>query len=126
MSFLPSSHRDYLAEKAIVFDEIEAENQRAVVFREYHLPVRKFDIDRADALIFIPPGYPDIPPDMFYLHPWAKLIQGNRYPSRADVAQSFCGRTWQRWSRHSSEWRPGVDGIWTMLKRMDTALRAAA
>jgi len=46
--------------------------------------------------------------------------------SAANVAQSFAGQNWQRWSRHNSEWRPGIDGIWTMLKRVEDALERAA
>ena len=77
-------------------------------------------------LIQLPPGYPDVAPDMFYLMPWVKLRNGGRYPSAANVAQSFAGQTWQRWSRHNSEWRPGIDGIWTMIKRVEDALEKAA
>lgn len=126
MAFLPSSHREYLAEKAIAFEEVEAGGQRGLICRDYSLPPGKYDAARADALILILPGYPDVPSDMFYLHPWVRLLQGNRYPTRADCAYQFNGHSWQRWSRHSSEWRPGVDGIWTLLKRMDHALRTAA
>lgn len=65
-------------------------------------------------------------PDMFYLEPWIKLVQGNRYPKAANNPFSFSGRSWQRWSRHNNEWRRGVDGIWTMLKRIEYALEVAA
>ena len=54
------------------------------------------------------------------------LRQGGRYRNAANVAQSFAGQSWQRWSRHNSEWRPGIDGIWTMIKRVDDALEKAA
>lgn len=126
MPFLPLSNREYLAEKAIAFEEVEANGQRGLICREYCLPPGKYDAARVDALILIPPGFPDVPSDMFYLYPWVRLVQGNRYPAKADYPYQFNGRSWQRWSRHSSEWRPGVDGIWTSLKRMDHALRNAA
>lgn len=126
MPFLPSAHRTYLNEKAVAFEEVETQGQRGLICRDYILPQGKYDTSRADALILIPTGYPDVPADMFYLHPWVRLVPSNRYPNRADCPYQFNGRNWQRWSRHSSEWRPGVDGIWTLLKRMDHALRTAA
>ena len=80
----------------------------------------------ADVLIIIPSGYPDNRTDMFHLIPWVKLKNGNKYPNRADQAVIFNGQKWQRWSRHNNEWRAGIDGIWTMLKRVEHALLVAA
>ena len=85
-----------------------------------------YDAERADVLILIPNGYPDVRPDMFHLTPWVKLRNGNRYPKAADQPVAFNGGNWQRWSRHCDDWRPGIDGIWTMLKRVEHALLVAA
>jgi len=63
---------------------------------------------------------------MFYALLWLTLVPSQRYPRQADQPLNFSGQKWQRWSRHSNEWRPGVDGIWTMLKRVETALEIAA
>jgi hypothetical protein len=35
------------------------------------------------------------------------------------------GHNWQRWSRHNNSWRPGVDGLHTMIKRIEHALAKA-
>ena len=86
----------------------------------------QFDTPKADLLVLIPPGYADTPPDMFYLLPWVRLVANNAYPRCADQPHQFAGQSWQRWSRHSTEWRPGIDGIWSMLKRVDHALNVAA
>jgi hypothetical protein len=126
VSFLPARDRAYLAEKAIAYDEVEPGGQRAVIFRQRSLPEGRFDTALADILILLPPGYPDLPPDMFYALPWLRLAANSNYPRCADVPFPFAGQTWQRWSRHSSEWRPGIDGIWTMLKRIETALQRTA
>lgn len=126
MSFLPLRDRNYLAEKGIPFAEMQADGQRGVIFRAYALPGGQLTPARADLLILLPPGYADVPPDMFYLLPWVRLAANNNFPRCADVAYAFGGQTWQRWSRHSNEWRPGIDGIWTMLKRIEAALRIAA
>jgi hypothetical protein len=126
MSLLPSSDAAYLGQKGIAYDEVEENGQKAIVFRAYGLPAARFDSSRADILIILPPGYPDVAPDMFYLLPWVRLAAVNRYPNAADQPFSFKGQIWQRWSRHNNEWRPNVDGIWTMLKRIDAALQVAA
>ncbi len=85
-----------------------------------------FDATHANILVLISAGYPDAAPDMFYTLPWVKVSARNAWPRAADHPQALAGQTWQRWSRHINEWRPGIDGIWTMLKRIDHALQVAA
>lgn len=125
-SFLPSRDRDYLTGKDLTFEEVVDGPQRGVILRNYPMPKGLFDADSADLLILIPSGYPDVPPDMFYTLPWIKLTDKNALPRCADQPHAFAGQSWQRWSRHNSEWRPGIDGIWSMLKRVDHALAVAA
>jgi hypothetical protein len=125
VSVLPSRCRKYLVERNIAFGEVDGP-QKAIILRAYPTPAGRFDHDRADILILLPNGYPDIRPDMFFAMPWLKLASGNRYPKAADQPFDFAGQRWQRWSRHNNQWRPGIDGIWTMLRRIDTALEAAA
>lgn len=126
MGFLPAADAAYLNDKGIVYEEAQDGSQKAVILRAYLLPAGRFDRARADILILLPQGYPDVSPDMFYLVPWVRLTGANRFPKCADVPFTFSGQQWQRWSRHNTEWRPGVDGIWTMVKRIDTALGKAA
>lgn len=125
MTLLPSKDVAYLRDKGVSYEEIVEGSQKAVILRSYGLPAR-FDHPQADILILLPSGYPDVAPDMFYLLPWIRLVPAGRYPTRADQPFQFNGRTWQRWSRHNNEWRPGADGIWTMIKRIDAALVVAA
>ncbi|MDJ0799087.1 MAG: E2/UBC family protein [Calothrix sp. MO_167.B12] len=126
MSFLPSNDRQYLDNKCLHFEEAEDGRQKGVILRGFHLPPERFDTKQADILILLPSGYPDVPPDMFYLLPWIKLVQGAKYPKAANQPFLFKGQKWQRWSRHNREWRPGTDGIWTMIKRIENALEVAA
>lgn len=126
MSALPSRCRRYLAERSIAYREVEDGAQKGVILQGVPLPAGRFDASAADILILLPAGYPDHPPDMFYADPWLKLAASNGYPKAADQAFNFGGQRWQRWSRHNNSWRPGVDGIWTMLKRVETALAGAA
>jgi len=125
MAVLPIRDRTYLVERSIAFEEVDG-NEKGVIFRDYVLPAGRFDQAKADILVLLPPGYPDVRPDMFFAIPWIKLSRSAQYPRAADQAHDFQNRRWQRWSRHSDQWRPGVDGIWTMLRRIDTALEAAA
>ena len=126
MAVLPSQCRRYLDQRGVSFEELEDGGQKAVILKRIGLPTGRFNAPSADLLILLPAGYPDNPPDMFYTMPWLKLATSNRYPIRADQPFEFHGCRWQRWSRHNGQWRPGVDGIWTMLKRVETALERAA
>lgn len=126
MSFLPEADRDYLNSKGIPFEEVMDGGKKAVILKARPLPTGRFDAEVVDVLILLPPGYADVAPDMFYLLPWVKLVPANKYPANADQPLNFTGQTWQRWSRHNYDWRPGVDGIWTMTKRIEHALEKAA
>lgn len=126
MSLLPPDDITYLENKDVVFDECEDGGKKGIIIRNWLLPADLYDVDVADLLILIPNGYPDVRPDMFHLTPWVKLKNGNRYPKAADQPVMFMGKKWQRWSRHCNEWRAGIDGIWTMLKRVEHALLVAA
>jgi Prokaryotic E2 family E len=125
VSVLPSRCRKYLLDREIAFEEVDGP-QKAIILRAYPVPSGRFNHDKADILIVLPNGYPDVRPDMFYAIPWLKLATLNRYPRAADQPYQFAGQSWQQWSRHNNQWRPGVDGIWTMLRRIDAALEAAA
>lgn len=126
MSFLPSRDREYLKSHKIVFEEVVERNQKGLILKQYRLPSGHYDLETTDILILLPSGYPDIAPDMFFLLPWVKLARSQKYPSRANISYQFKGQNWQRWSRHNRQWRRGVDGIWTMLKRVNNALEVAA
>jgi len=126
MSFLLEPDREYLTSKGITFEELEWDGKKAVVLKERPLPANRFDAKAADVLILLPSGYPDVGPDMFYLLPWVKLLQPNRFPNAADQPLDFGGQRWQRWSRHNTEWRSGIDGMRTMIKRVEHALENAA
>ncbi len=124
--FLPSKDRQYLLSHNISFLEVSNAGHKGTILREMSLPAGKYDVACADVLILVPPGYPDTPPDMFYTLPWLRLCASGGYPTRADQPFDFDGQRWQRWSRHSDQWRPGRDGIWTLIKRFEHAVEIAA
>ena len=126
MTVLPSQCRRYLDKRGVSFEEIEEGGHKAVILKQLGLPTGRFNAPSADILILLPCSYPDSPPDMFYVMPWLRLAASSRDPAAADQPFDFRGHRWQRWSRHNTQWRPGIDGIWTMLKRVETALECAA
>lgn len=126
MNFLPESDREYLSSKGISFEEAVCGGNKGIILKGRPLPDGRFDASAADILIMLPAGYPDVPPDMFHLLPWVKLVPSNKYPNAADQPVAFDGKSWQRWSRHNPEWRPGIDGMRTIIKRIEHALEKAA
>lgn len=122
---LPERDSDYLADRGITAEVLEEGGQKALLLRGFPLPVGKFDAERADVLVLLPSTYPDVGPDMFYTLPWIRLLASGGYAAQADQPHPFGGVTYQRWSRHSTDWRPGVDGIRTVLRRIEAALRDA-
>jgi hypothetical protein len=125
VAFLPSKDRKYLLDRGMSFEEVSANAVNGLIFQEYRLPQGLFDHDASSLLIILPGGYPDLSPDMFFLNPWVRLVTTNQYARCADQAHQFNSISWQRWSRHNTEWRRGKDGIWTMLKRVEHALLEA-
>lgn len=125
MGILPKSDQEYLTAKNVTFEELIVGDQKGIVFKYIPLLPGKYDATSVDVLVLLPPGYPDIGPDMFYTLPWIKLIPANQYPKAANQPVAFSGKNWQRWSRHSNEWRPGKDGMSTILKRIEHALEIA-
>lgn len=125
--FLPEFDRDYLNSKGFKFEEKPDPAGNGLIIRDYELPTGKFNYERTDLLILIPPGYPDNRPDMWYFNP-PILLSPSNVPARQTQANiNFEGKIWQRWSRHypAQEWKSGEDGIYTYLKKVQHALETA-
>ncbi len=119
---LPSKDQAFLAGQGYDFDVVVEGGTTGIVLKSVVLPVGKFNSQMADILILLPTGYPDCPPDMFYVSPKLTLASTGLLPKACEVEHHFGGRAWQRWSRHSDAWRPGIDGLRTMVARVQTAL----
>ncbi|MFA5848861.1 MAG: hypothetical protein A2X18_07165 [Bacteroidetes bacterium GWF2_40_14] len=126
--FLPEFDRDYLLEKGYQFEEKIDANRNGLILRNWILPDGKFNLQTSDLLILIPNGYPEVRPDMWYFNPAILLAPAHRPARQTQANITFEGKEWQRWSRHypANEWRSGVDGIHTYLKKVQTALEAAS
>lgn len=123
--FLPEFDRDYLTEKGYTFEEKVESNQNYLIIRNWSLPKDQYNVEQSDLLILIPGGYPDVKPDMWYFCPAILLKPENRYANATNYMQTILGEKWQRWSRHSNDWRSGIDGMRTYLQRVQTALEVA-
>lgn len=108
---LPESDSEYLRDRVLRHDvQVEA-NVTCIILPEWPVPPG-YNRPSADLLIRLRPGYPDIPPDMWWFNPGLQLSSGGVIPA-VDVQEAHLGRSWQRWSRHldKSQWRSGIDGI---------------
>ncbi len=125
--FLPEFDKDYLLEKEYVFEEKIDANRNGLIIRNWILPIGKYNLETSDLLIFLPNGYPEVRPDMWYFNPAILLAPSNKLAKQTQVNINFEGKVWQRWSRHypPNEWRSGIDGIHTYLKKVQTALEIA-
>ncbi len=90
-----------------------------------------FTVAQADLLLRLAPGYPDVPPDMWWFQPAVLRVNG-RPITMTQVQENYLGRVWQRWSRHlqPGQWRSGVDSLESYLalvrRELDAATRVAA
>jgi hypothetical protein len=125
ISFLPKMDLQYLASKDYRFSQENDGNVKALIIHDYPLPVGKYQVDVADILIQIPNGYNDTHPDMFFCIPHLKLQSTKSEPTATGGRLKFNEAEWQQWSRHSNvgnDWRPGIDGIKSHLRKVDRAL----
>jgi len=121
---LPSFDQTFLADHGYQFEVVQEGGKTGIILNSLDLPERKFNTESADILVMLPAGYPDCAPDMFYASPHLTLANG-QVPKACNAQLTYAGRVWQRWSRHNNAWRPGIDGLRTMVARIKTALAEA-
>ncbi len=124
---LPAEDRRYLEGRFAGYQEAVERGTICIVVREFELPAG-LTRNRADLLLRLAPGYPDVPPDMWWFDPAVRRPDG-RLISQTQVSETHLGRSWQRWSRHlrPDQWRPGVDSLrsYCALVQKELALAAA-
>jgi Prokaryotic E2 family E len=108
---LPESDTDFLSERVIEHEVIEDGGMTCVLLKSYPLP-KGYDVESVDVLIRLQPGYPDVPPDMWWCDPPVRRQDGTEI-AQTQVTEQHLGRSWQRWSRHlePGQWKSGVDGL---------------
>ena len=112
---LPTDDITYLNERAVRHEITPESNMLCVVIANWPLP-RGFNHDTTDILIRLQPGYPDVPPDMWWFSPAVHMANGQALPATS-VVETYLGRNWQRWSRHftNGQWNSGIDGLESYL-----------
>ncbi|MCS3695012.1 hypothetical protein ABIF07_000212 [Bradyrhizobium elkanii] len=97
-----------------------------VVVPNYPLPAG-FDREASDLLIRLAPGYPDVPPDMWWFNPPVRRKDGIEIPA-TQAQEGHLGRQWQRWSRHftAGQWRSGIDSLQSYFALIRNELLKAA
>jgi len=71
--------------------------------------------DQVSILLRLPPGFPDVYPDMFWVDPPVRRAGGGAIGG-TEYMETHLDRSWQRWSRHViGNWRPGIDNLSTYL-----------
>lgn len=127
-SFIPGKDREYLKDKGLQFTEIVEEKRNGLIIDNFTIPERKFNVSTIKLLIFIPPNYPDVNPDMFYCYPKVTFAGTMQGPVGTEGVVQFNGVQWQQWSRHlnvGNDWRPGIDGIESYLQKVIHSFRTA-
>lgn len=109
---LDETDHEWLRKRGFNYEVIDGGGWTNLIIRNYRLPPG-FDHEQVDLLIRLASGFPDSPPDMFWVDPWIKLAATQAYAPASAQPEEHLGRTWQRFSRHlgPGAWRPGIDSL---------------
>lgn len=123
---LPQSDIACLAERGIQYSVSSEANMTCIVFPGYALPTG-YNLAAADLLLRLQPGFPDVPPDMWWFYPAIRRADGSVIQA-TEVMERHLGRDWQRWSRHfnGGQWRSGVDSLESFLALIRRELERCA
>lgn len=123
---LPVIDQDYLGGRFPGHQVVPDGGLIAVVLPGFSLP-QGFTQTASDLLLRLQPGYPDIPPDMWWFSP-AVVRSDGAVIAATNVQEVQLGRSWQRWSRHLNpgQWKSGIDTLESFLALVSGQLRLAA
>jgi hypothetical protein len=123
---------DYSSLKDRCISYEEAESHRFFIFTRYELRQGLYKVPDCDVLVVIPQNYNQAGNDMLWTFPRLHRTDGKQIPQTLDPGggdNRICnGKEFCRWSRHwnasgQGVWRPGKDGIISIYRRIDWALR---
>jgi hypothetical protein len=119
---LPDSDVQYLTSRNLTHEVAVETGMICVLLPKWNLP-SGYNHTTADLLLRLQPGYPDLPPDMWWFEPSLQLADG-RGIQATEVIELHLGRSWQRWSRHldAGQWRSGIDGLENYLALVNQEL----
>ncbi|SEM15098.1 E2 family protein E [Variovorax sp. YR750] len=108
---LPASDISYLDERGLPYSVTTEGGMICVLLPQFPLPAGS-NVTASDLLLRLNPGFPDVPPDMWWFDPPVTRNNGATIQA-TEAREQHLGRTWQRWSRHlqPGQWRSGVDRL---------------
>ena len=116
---LPEADREFLDEKGYSYD-VQQAGDIFVAIRDFALPDAY--LPRSCTLLLkLPAAYPNANPDMFWTTPGIRLAGGGEAVATQAI-EVYLNQSWQRWSRHTNSWRPGIDNIQTKLRAVVSEL----
>lgn len=123
---LPQSDVDYLTQRGLPYTLAQEANMTCIVFPDHALPPG-LNRASADLLLRLNPGFPDVPPDMWWFDPAVVRADGRKIRA-TELTETHIGRRWQRWSRHLSagKWRSGTDTLESFLALIRRELERCA
>jgi hypothetical protein len=116
----------FLSDRRIEHEVHEDGAMTCVILRGWTLPAG-LDRAEADVLLRLPPGYPDVAPDMWWVDPPVCCASGEKIPATQSV-EVHLGQQWQRWSRHfaAGQWQAGIDHLENFIALMSAEFRRSA
>jgi hypothetical protein len=124
---LPTVDANFLAERGIHHSVQEDGGMICVLFPDWRVPVG-YRQTKTNLLLRLSPGYPDVPPDMWWCNPALVLLDGS-LAQATEITEQYLGQSWQRWSRHflqPGQWRSGVDSLESYLARIKAEIARSA
>lgn len=75
-----------------------------------------FTETQSTLLLRLNPGFPDVPPDMWWFNPPIHRLDGVVIEC-TEHYEHHLGQRWQRWSRHldANQWQSGIDALESFL-----------
>ncbi len=121
MPLIPQADEAYLKEKGFDYQLKQVGSDVHLTLNNWPFP-EAYNPRSAELLSRIPAGYPLNQLDMFWTIPDIRFASSNAWPQAADVHETHDGRNWQRWSRHTQEWRAGVDNLRTFITAVSSEI----
>jgi hypothetical protein len=126
LNMLPANDITYLRASFPQYSVVSEGGMVCAIISDFTLPLG-LSVGSADLLLRLSPGYPDVPPDMWWFSPAVRRQDGSTIQA-TELTEHYLGRQWQRWSRHltAGQWRSGVDSLESYLALVRRELNAGA
>jgi len=123
---LPDEELQTLERLELTYTVQEEAGLTCIVITGFRLPAGMTVVE-SDLLIRLNPGFPDVPPDMWWFDPPVMRTDQVIIP-QTDHFEQHVGRRWQRWSRHLEvgHWQSGIDCLESFIAMIRRELQRQA